>query len=146
MPPREVLMTQVVVRPYKDCDFDGVDALWREAFPGYEPRNYAANSVPRKLEVQPDLLLVAVNGAEVIGTAMAGYDGHRGWLYSVAVLESYRGTGVGALMLNSAEERLRALGCAKINIQVNEPNKAVIGFYEKLGYSVEPRISMGKVL
>ncbi|MEJ0022047.1 MAG: GNAT family acetyltransferase [Alphaproteobacteria bacterium] len=128
-------MTQVTVRPYRDADFDGVDALWREAFPNYEPRNFAENAVPKKLEVQPELLLVAVNGDEVIGTTMAGYDGHRGWLYSVAVLEAYRGTGVGALLLQSAEERLRALGCAKINIQVNEPNKAVVGFYEKLGYA-----------
>jgi ribosomal protein S18 acetylase RimI-like enzyme len=96
--------------------------------------------------VHPELLLVAVVGDDVIGTTMAGYDGHRGWLYSVAVRADYRGTGVGALLLQGAEEKLRALGCAKINIQVTDANKAVVGFYEKLGYAIEPRISMGKVL
>jgi ribosomal protein S18 acetylase RimI-like enzyme len=139
-------MSLVSVRSYEHRDFDGVDALWREAFPEYEARNLAENSVPRKLEVHPELLLVAVVGDDVIGTTMAGYDGHRGWLYSVAVRADYRGTGVGALLLQGAEEKLRALGCAKINIQVTDANKAVVGFYEKLGYAIEPRISMGKVL
>jgi ribosomal protein S18 acetylase RimI-like enzyme len=134
------------IRSYRADDFSGVDALWREAFPDYAPRNFAANSIPAKLKVQPDLLLVALADARVIGSVMAGYDGHRGWLYSVAVRKSHRRQGIGAALIGEAEQRLRALGCVKINLQIVETNGAVSRFYEALGYAIEPRISMGKML
>ena len=75
---------------------------------------------------------------------MAGYDGHRGWLYAVSVRCAYRGAGVGAALVREAERRLVSLGCAKINLQVRGNNAAVVGFYERLGYAVEDRVSLGK--
>ena len=80
----------VRIESYRDAHFGGVDALWKEAFPDDPPRNRAAAAIPEKLAVQPELLLVALDGDEVVGTAMAGYDGHRGWLYSVAVRRSHQ--------------------------------------------------------
>ena len=87
-----------------------------------------------------------VQGADdvVIGTIMAGYDGNRGWLYGVAVRASRHRTGVGATLVRHAEAALRAMGCGKINLQVRTGNEAVVGFYERLGYAVEDRSSMGK--
>lgn len=123
-----------------------VDALWREAFPSDPPRNRAAVAIPEKLRVQPDLLLVALDGERVVGTTMAGYDGHRGWLYSVAVAPSHRRSGVGRRLVEEAEKRLEQLGCRKINLQVRTGNEAVLGFYESLGYAVEERISLGKTV
>ena len=75
---------------------------------------------------------------------MAGYDGHRGWLYTIAVLQSYRRTGVGTALLRDAEARLLALGCPKINLQVLSGNAPACAFYEQLGYAIEERVSMGK--
>ncbi len=75
---------------------------------------------------------------------MAGYDGHRGWIYSLAVLPRCRREGVGSRLVQHAEEHLRTLGCAKINLQILKGNEAVVSFYQKLGYEVERRISMGK--
>ena len=103
-------------------------------------------AIPAKLRVQPDLLLVAVDAGEVAGTAMAGYDGHRGWLYSIAVRRSHRRAGVGTLLVREAERRLAELGCTKVNLQVRAENAAVAGFYRALGYEVEERVSMGKRL
>ena len=80
----------------------------------------------------------------MVGTAMAGYDGHRGWLYSVAVKSSRQRSGIGAMLVNEAEQRLKSLGCGKINLQVRSSNEAVLGFYDRLGYEVEDRVSMGK--
>jgi len=130
---------------YCEAHFAGVDALWREAFPGDPPRNRAAVAIPAKLAEQPDLLFVAVAGDAVIGTVMAGYDGHRGWLYAVAVRLSHRGTGTGRALVGHAEAALKERGCVKINLQVREGNQ-VAGFYAALGYEVEPRTSMGKSL
>jgi ribosomal protein S18 acetylase RimI-like enzyme len=136
----------VEIAVYRDEMFDGVDALWREAFPDTEPRNRAVASIPAKLAIQPDLLLIALDGGDVVGTIMAGYEGHRGWLHSVAVAKSHRRSGVGAALVRDAERRLIALGCPKLNLQVLPENAAVVGFYEALGFAVEPRISMGKLL
>ena len=77
---------------------------------------------------------------------MAGYDGHRGWLYAVAVLPAYRRDGIASALIREAERRLLALGCPKINLQVVAANASTAAFYEKLGYAVEERISMGKPL
>ena len=82
-----------VIETYCDEHFDGVSALWREAFPNDPPHNRAEVAIPAKLAVQPELLLVALDAGEVVGTAMAGFDGHRGWLYTVAVRRSHRRAG-----------------------------------------------------
>lgn len=138
-------MTPIVkVRTYSNDDFNGVDALWREAFPDDPPWNRAKVAIPAKLAVQPELFVVAVRENQVIGSAMAGYDGHRGWLYAVSVLKEYQHRGVGRALVSEMERRLIALGCWKINLQVRAANQAVANFYAKLGYATEARISMGK--
>ncbi len=123
-----------------------MSALWREAFPNDPPWNAAEVSIPAKLAVQPDLFLVAVDKGVVTGSIMAGYDGHRGWLYAVSVLAAHRRRGIGEQLVRAAEAKLAALGCTKINLQVRAANSAVAGFYERLGYSTEEIISMGKRL
>jgi ribosomal protein S18 acetylase RimI-like enzyme len=133
------------VLTYSEKHLEGVKALWQEAFPDDPPWNAAGVAIPLKIAVQPDLLLVAVDDdGRVIGSIMGGYDGHRGWLYSVAVLKQCRRQGVGRGLVHEAEKRLSALGCRKINLQVRSSNQDVTEFYSRLGYSVEERISMGK--
>jgi ribosomal protein S18 acetylase RimI-like enzyme len=75
---------------------------------------------------------------------MAGYDGHRGWIYSVAVSPAHRRQGIGSLLVAHAERALIDLGSVKINLQIMEGNESVTAFYSSLGFSVEKRISMGK--
>jgi ribosomal protein S18 acetylase RimI-like enzyme len=132
------------IRSYTDADFPNVDALWKEVFPGDPPWNRAAEAIPAKLAVQPELLLVAVSDGKPVGTVMAGYDGHRGWLYAVAVAVAHQRSGIGTMLVREAEQRVRALGCEKVNLQVRASNQAVISFYRGLGYEVEERVSMGK--
>lgn len=134
----------VVIVPYSHEHFDGIDALWREAFPDDPSWNRAETAIPAKLSVQPELLLVATSEGHVIGSAMAGYDGHRGWLYAIAVLQSHQRQGIGRMLVREAERRLATLGCGKINLQVRTSNQRVAEFYTRLGYAVEERVSMGK--
>jgi ribosomal protein S18 acetylase RimI-like enzyme len=129
---------------YHESHFDGVRLLWQEAFPNDPPWNAAEVAIPAKLKIQPDLFLVAIEQTLVAGSIMAGYDGHRGWLYAVAVLRSYQNRGLGRALVKEAEERLRAIGCKKINLQLRASNTTVIEFYRSLGYEVEERVSMGK--
>lgn len=134
------------IRRYRPSDFDGVRLLWEEAFPNDPPWNRAEVAIPAKLAFQPELLFVAVDDGVIIGSAMAGYDGHRGWLYSVAVRQVGQRGGVGSALVREAERALAALGCEKVNLQVRGSNEAVARFYTKLGYAIEDRISLGRRL
>jgi ribosomal protein S18 acetylase RimI-like enzyme len=136
-----------VIRRYADAtDRPQVIALWRDVF-GYETaHNEPSLAIEKKLGAKDGLFFVAESEGKVVGTAIAGYDGHRGWLYSVAVRKDYRRTGLGSSLVHHAERALAAAGCMKVNLQVLSSNVTTAAFYESLGYGVEPRISMGKVL
>jgi ribosomal protein S18 acetylase RimI-like enzyme len=125
---------------------DQVVRLWELVF-GYEaPHNAPSLVIDKKLSVADDLFIVALIDGAVIGTVMAGYDGHRGWIYSMAVHPDHRGRAIGSQLLSFAERRLASRGCVKINLQIMEDNEQVRAFYEANGYSVEERVSMGKKL
>ena len=89
---------------------------------------------------------MALAGGAVVGTAMGGYDGHRGWVYAVAVGRAHRRAGVGSALLRRLEALLAGRGCLKVNLQVRATNAGVVAFYKQLGYAVEERVSMGKRL
>ena len=137
------------LRPFADADEDAVVALWQAA--GLtRPWNDPHRDIERKKRVQRELFLVAVEptegGEEVVGTAMAGYDGHRGWVYYVAVAPERQGDGLGRLLMTEAEARLVALGCPKVNVQVRSGNDRATAFYDRLGYAPDGATGLGKRL
>jgi ribosomal protein S18 acetylase RimI-like enzyme len=136
----------VPIVEYAESHFEDVDALWRDAFPDDAPWNAANVSIPEKLRHQPNLFLVAIEADRVVGSIMAGYDGHRGWISRIAVLRSHRRKGIGEALIREAERRLAGLGCVKINLQVVAANSTVLGFYRKCGYGIEERVSMSKLM
>ncbi len=149
---RKTLQSQCNSRKLKILNFDnsqhrnGVVSLWKEVF-GYEAdHNVPELVIDKKLEANDELLFVAIDNKEIIGSIMAGYDGHRGWIYSLAVSPKYRNKGLGSQLLTFAEKRLTEIGCMKINLQILSDNKAVEEFYHANGYKTEERISMGKKL
>ena len=136
----------MIIRPLKESDTNAVAALWREVFPNNPPWNIPERDIANKLKTQPELFFVAEIDGEIVGTALAGYDGHRGWVYYVAASPKRRQTGIGKALMNRVEEELKKLGCVKLNLQVRASNKGVIEFYQKLGYNIEDHVSMGKKL
>jgi len=80
----------------------------------------------------------------IVATVMAGLDGHRGWVYRVAVLPELQKCGIGQAMMAEVEKKLAEIGCKKVNLQVRSTNHGVVAFYRSLGFEVEERISMGK--
>ena len=123
----------MIIREFDGADADAVVALWREA-ELTRPWNDPYADIERKLAVQPELFLVADDGGTVIGSVMGGYDGHRGWLYYLAVAAQRRGEGIGRQLVTEAETRLRAMGCPKVQLMVRPGNDAVFGFYDSLGF------------
>lgn len=117
-----------------------------EVFPNNPPWNDPTADIKRKLGCQRELFLVGEREGRVIAAVMAGFDGHRGWVHLVAVSTACRRQNVGRAMMIEAEQKLRQIGCTKINLQVRATNRGVVSFYEKLGYAVEESVSMGKRL
>jgi ribosomal protein S18 acetylase RimI-like enzyme len=138
--------------PINIVDFDNVQhrnpviALWKDVFGYKDARNRPEFVIDQKIAVSDGLFFVALQRDLVVGTVMAGYDGHRGWIYSLAVHPKYREKGIGSDLLAHAEGRLSSRGCVKINLQIVHDNKAVQRFYQANGYAAENRISMGKQL
>jgi ribosomal protein S18 acetylase RimI-like enzyme len=133
------------IRPFRDADEDAVVALWSRC--GLvRPWNHPHKDVDRKRRVQPELFLVGVMDGTIVATAMAGYDGHRGWINYLAVDPSLRRQGLARAMMSEAETRLRALGCPKINLQIRGDNREAIAFYERIGFKNDDVVSLGKRL
>lgn len=133
------------IRSFTSSDSAAVIALWQES--GLtRPWNDPAKDIERKLSTQPELFLVAEADGSVVGTAMVGYDGHRGWVHYLAVAPSLQGTGLGRELMAEAERLLIELGCPKINLMVRTGNDRVIGFYEALGYGTDEVALLSKRL
>ncbi|MFC1897508.1 GNAT family acetyltransferase [Chloroflexota bacterium] len=133
------------IRPYLTADENAVAELWRKCNLARSWNNPALD-IERKLEVNPKLFLVGLIDDTVVATVIGGYDGHRGWVYYLAVDPVYQRKGYGTQIMKVIGEKLRAMGCPKINLQVRTDNIDVVKFYESIGYKTEERISMGKRL
>lgn len=135
----------LTIRPYVPADQETVIALW-EACQLVVPQNDPIADIQKKILFQTDLFLVAIAEGRLVGTVMAGYEGHRGWINYLAVTPEQRRQGIAKTMMASAEKKLRALGCPKINLQVRRSNTAVINFYRAIGFREDDVISLGKRL
>jgi ribosomal protein S18 acetylase RimI-like enzyme len=135
----------VQIRPFEPDDEEAVIALWGRC--GLlRPWNDPRKDIRRKMRVRPDLFLVGMLDGAVVATAMAGYDGHRGWIYYLAADPDRQRRGLGRAIMAEAERLLRAEGCPKINLQVRTTNLGVIEFYRRLGFVPDEVASLGKRL
>ncbi|MEJ2731833.1 MAG: GNAT family acetyltransferase, partial [Deltaproteobacteria bacterium] len=110
------------------------------------PQNEPKKDIEMKQKVRDGLFFVGALKGRIIATLMAGYDGHRGWIYYLAVDPDHRRKKIGRRMMEKAESVLRKRGCPKVNLQVRKSNQEVISFYEHLGYSDDDVIGLGKKL
>jgi ribosomal protein S18 acetylase RimI-like enzyme len=135
----------IKISAYEEGHLPGLEALWKQCLPD-DPLWEASDIAQSASRSRSTIRLVANDGADVIGSIMAGYDGHRGWLYALAVLPAYRFDHVATTLVIEAEKKLRSIGCTKINLQIRGSNAQAQQFYRTLGYATEDRISMGKRL
>ena len=133
------------IRSFQTADEDQVIALWQEC--GLtRPWNDPRKDIARKLAYQPALFLVGTVDDSIMATTMVGYDGHRGWVYYLAVARSHRRQAFGRALMNHAESLLMELGCPKLNLQIRTSNAEVIAFYRSLGFQQDDAVSFGKRL
>lgn len=133
------------IRPFDESDEPHVVALWNACGltrPWTDPRK----DIARKLAVQRELFLVGVVDSHVMATAMAGYDGHRGWINYLAVAVAHRKQGHALALMGRVESLLLHAGCPKINLQVRAANADALNFYRDIGYAQDDVVSYGKRL
>ena len=130
------------IRQLELADKDNLVAFWKRVFPQEPAHNEPSVVIEEKLEHDGRIYLAEAQG-QIIGSIMVGYDGHRGWLYSVAVDPDQRRQGAGSALVLHAIQELAAIGCGKVNLQIRADNAEVAAFYRSLGFNVEDRVSMG---
>lgn len=133
------------IREYKEDDRNSIVALW-EACDLTRPWNDPNKDIDRKIQFQPNLFFVGTVNSNVIASAMAGYDGHRGSVFYLAVHPTCQGQGYGQKLMSHVENVLTSMGCPKLNIVVRSTNESVLEFYDNLSYKPDDVVSIGKRL
>lgn len=142
-------MSDLLIRPCADDDLAAVIALWRASgllVPWNDPAAdiaFCRGSPESELFVG---LAAEVAARPLVATVMTGHDGHRGWLYYLAVHPDRRRRGLGRRMVARAEAWLAELGVGKVQLMIRSDNAAARGFYERIGYAQEDRIIMSRRL
>ena len=130
------------IRQFCESDRSDLIKLWHAVFPDDPSRNEPSKVIESKLAID-NLIFIAEHEGLIIGACMAGYDGHRGGLYAVAVCKEQRRSGAGSALVQHAIQALKVMGCIKVNLQIRATNTQVTTFYESLGFVIEERLSMG---
>jgi len=134
-----------LIRPFVLSDEKAVIGVWKASGLTH-PNNDPHKDIARKMKVNPELFLVGELDGQIVGTVMAGYEGHRGWINYLGVTPDQQGKGLGEALMVEAERLLRERGCPKINLQVRTTNTKVIAFYQKIGFAIDQTVSLGKRL
>ena len=122
------------IRIYRERDREQVLALWQEC-DLIHPKNDPQKDLDRKKGFGEELFLVIEEREKIIGTVMGGYDGHRGIINYLGVHPSFRGQGLGKMLLQAVEQKLKDLGCPQVNLLVWSNNSEVLKFYKETQYS-----------
>ncbi len=136
---------QIQFRQFHPHDTEATVALW-QACGLTRPWNDPHRDIERKLQQEPELFIVAEHNGQLMGSVMAGYDGHRGWIYYLSVLPQYQSQGLGKSLVLQAEQKLRSKGCPKIQLMIRHENSGVQDFYRTLGYEQAEVVVLGKRL
>lgn len=133
------------ITPIEDDDVAAVVVLWQRC-DLTRPWNDPAADIALARRGPNSTILIGRDGETIIASVMVGHEGHRGWVYYVAVDPDHRGRGFGRAMMNAAEDWLRNAGIAKLQLLVRSENTKVQAFYESIGYDEQERIIYAKWL
>jgi ribosomal protein S18 acetylase RimI-like enzyme len=138
----------VLIREFNfQNDYEAASVLWKNAGPGVGfGKSDAPEEIIKKLQRDPDLFLIAEDEGRLIGTVIGGFDGRRGMVYHLAVDSDYRRKGIGKMLMDELEKRMRAKGCKKYYLLVKNGNSAAMTFYENNGWQLMDVNIYGKEL
>jgi ribosomal protein S18 acetylase RimI-like enzyme len=133
------------MREADSSDAQQVIALW-EACGLTRPWNDATTDFARAISGPASAVLLVQEGPSLTASVMVGHDGHRGWVYYLAVAPERRRSGLGRTMMEAAEAWLRARDVPKIQLMVRDDNESALAFYEALGLARQKVVMLGRFL
>jgi ribosomal protein S18 acetylase RimI-like enzyme len=141
-------MTQVYIREFRfPADYAAAVHLWNNVGTGvHVGPSDAPAELAKKLQRDPDLFLVAVEGDQLVGTVMGGFDGRRGMVYHLAVAQTHRRSGIASRLMAEVEKRLEAKGCLKCYLLVRPDNDMAVEYYKAIGWSLSDNLIFMKEL
>ena len=142
---RTMESVDLVIDSLSESEIEAAVALWREVGL-WRPWNDPHADIRLALAGPSSTILAARVEARLAATVMVGWDGHRGWIYYLAVARDLQRQGVGARMVKAAEDWLARRDAPKLNLLVRAENAAVLGFYESLGYRRSDAVLLQRVL
>jgi GNAT superfamily N-acetyltransferase len=143
-PERKPREPEIELRSYEEGDGDALHALWRAV--GFGSTGDDDRSLVAFAKRNPGLFLVATSDGEIVASALGAWDGRRGWIYHVATAEPHRRKGIAGRLVKRVEQRLRTLGCPKVNVVIRDDNPDAEPFWDALGYGAAPVRQFGKEL
>ena len=138
-------MNKFIIKVFKDKNRNQVIDLWRKCNL-IKPWNDPNQDIDRKLKVNDNLFLIVELNNTLIGSVMAGYDGHRGSVYYLSVDPKYQNKGIGKMLMREIEKKLTDIGCPKINLFIRKSNIEVKKFYQSINYKNQDILTYGKRL
>lgn len=124
-------------------DQDQVISIWKSC-DLVKPQNDPVTDFQLALNTKDSTVLILESEQEMLGAVVVGFDGHRGWYYYLGISPQHQNSGNGRALVEAAENWLISRGAPKAMLMIRNSNAHVIGFYEKLGYSVEDTSVLGK--
>lgn len=141
----DIVSQTMHIESLSPSDFDAAVALWHDA--GLtRPWNDPMDDLRRAVAGPSSTVLAGHDGDELVATAMVGHDGHRGWVYYVAVRPGRRRRGHGRAIMRACETWLSTRNVPKVQLMVRTENDAVTAFYAALGYGSDDVVVMSKRL
>lgn len=134
-----------MIAPLGLDDIPALQALW-EACGLTRPWNDPQRDARLAIEGATSAILGLRDGEALIASVMVGFDGHRGWVYYLAVAPDRRRQGLGRQLMAAAEAWLRDRGAPKLQLMVRTSNEAALGFYEALGLERQEVVTLGRFL
>ncbi|WP_203567235.1 GNAT family acetyltransferase [Aestuariimicrobium ganziense] len=122
---------------------DEAVALWT-ACGLTRPWNPPVDDFLRAVRGPSSQVLGLVEDERLLATALVGHEGHRAWVYYLAVAPDLQGSGLGRRMMDACEQWAHEHGMPKIQLMVRDDNEAVRAFYDALGYELQPVVVYGR--
>jgi ribosomal protein S18 acetylase RimI-like enzyme len=134
------------IRAYREEEAAALAALWQACGLTRPWNPPEADIALARRSGHGDILVAAQNDGAIVGSVMVGHDGHRGWVYYLAVAPAHRRGGLGRRLMQAAEAWVAARGVRKLELMVRDSNAAVAEFYQSIGYAREPVLVMSRWL